>query len=67
MEEESILRIGDGRSINVFANKWVCDLHGFKILYVHEDFVSSHLVSDFIVPNGSSWDIEVLENCFDFQ
>lgn len=45
----------------------MCDLPSFKVIDLCKDFASSSLVSDSIVPDGSSWDIEALESCFNIS
>ena len=59
----AIWQVGDGRSINIWEQRWVPNLSTSKVVSPRSN---SHVtwVSELFLPNSKSWDVELLNNIF---
>ncbi|XP_028119122.1 uncharacterized protein LOC114316623 [Camellia sinensis] len=60
LEVELRWRVGDGRSIQIWGDKWVLRPHSFRVCSPHSPQLQGALVSDLIDEDRHCWDVNVL-------
>ena len=58
-------RVGDGKSIYVWRDAWVCDFPGFRVGTTLASDLDNLKVSDLLLDAGRGWDSELIHSIFE--